>query len=75
MNKIEIKEFIAAVEKRAEELGRFSVFSPLSLKERAICEATVYFLNKIITEKENKVKRKANQKALSAMQFGPGPRP
>lgn len=50
MEHIEVSGFIKAVEKRAEHLMLFMSDPGLSITEKAICEATVYFLNKIIDE-------------------------
>lgn len=50
MKKIDINQFIKAVQDRAELLNKFTCASNLSATERAICEANVFFLNKIIDE-------------------------
>ena len=48
MNKINIEQYLKAVESRANQLSGYSMGINLSLKERAICEANVFFLNQII---------------------------
>jgi len=50
MSKIEIKEYLNAVTTRADQFCMFLSGSNLSTIERAMCEANVFFLNKIIEE-------------------------
>jgi len=54
MEHIEIDGFIEAVEKRAQHLMLFMSEPALTITEKAICEATVYFLNRIIDEVNSK---------------------